>query len=424
MLPFASFRSLLGIRDFRRYYLGQTMSVFGDSLTPLAIAFAVLELTGSPGALGLVVLSSRLPMILLSLLGGAVGDRVSRRQVMLITDCVRFLSQGVTAALLLTGHASIWAIAVLQLVAGAGSAFFNPAAQGLVASLVPKDKLTEANSLLGISRSTGQILALGLSGALVATAGSGWSILIDAFTFAVSAYFLFRLPRTLAAERLERRKGLLGSVGQGLAAVRTRGWLCVWILHVSLANMIVISPTVVLGPFIADKFLGGAPSWSAIGICYAIGGLAGGIVSARVKPRRPLVAAALWFFAMAPFPALLALHGWVPLIAVAGLAAGLQQSVYAVLQTTTLQQNVPGELIARASSVSMLGSLIGAPVGMALAGPAAVQFGARSVLVFATVTVVVISTAALLIPAAWRLVVSRPEEQPTSEDAAEAKVEA
>ncbi|MGW3735398.1 MFS transporter [Streptomyces sp. NPDC005148] len=424
MLPYASFRSLLGIRDFRRYYLGQTMSVFGDSLTPLAIAFAVLELTGSPGALGIVVLSSRLPMILLALLGGAVGDRVSRRQVMLVTDCVRFVSQGVTAVLLLTGHASVWMVAVLQLIAGAGSAFFNPAAQGLVTSLVPKDKLTEANSLLGISRSTGQILALGISGVLVATAGAGWSILIDGLTFAASACFLYRLPRTLAAERLERRTGLLGSVAEGLAAVRTRGWLCIWILHVSLANMLVIAPTVVLGPFIANEYLGGAPSWSAIGICYAIGGLAGGVVSARVKPRRPLVAAALWFFLMAPFPAFLALPGWVPLIAAAGLAAGLQQSVYAVLQTTTLQKNVPGELIARASSVSMLGSLIGAPIGMALAGPAAVQFGARPVLVFCTVTVLVISTVALLIPAAWRLVAEKSEERPSPDDATERKVEA
>jgi MFS family permease len=99
---------VLRIRDFRRYYLGYTASAFGDSLTPFALAFAVLDLTGSPAALGMVLLSTRLPVIVFALVGGAIGDRFSRRTIMLLTDTVRFLAQGATAAILLTGVARIW----------------------------------------------------------------------------------------------------------------------------------------------------------------------------------------------------------------------------------------------------------------------------------------------------------------------------
>ncbi|MFC7101412.1 MFS transporter [Nonomuraea rubra] len=127
--------SPLAIRDFRRYYLGQTASAFGDSLTPLALAFAVLHLTGSPADLGIVVLSTRLPVIVLTLVGGAAGDRFSRRTIMLVADLLRFAAHGATAVLLITGTAQIWMLVVLQLVAGAGSAFFNPAAVGLIGSL-------------------------------------------------------------------------------------------------------------------------------------------------------------------------------------------------------------------------------------------------------------------------------------------------
>ncbi|MBF8194736.1 MFS transporter, partial [Nonomuraea sp. K274] len=157
-------------RDFRNYYVGQTASAFGDALTPLAIAFAVLHLTGSPVDLGIVVLSTRLPVILLTLLGGAIGDRFARRTVMLLADVIRFAAHGATAVLLLTGTAQLWSIVALQLVAGAGAAFFNPAAVGLIASLAGRDGTQAANSLISISRSTASMLALGAAGALVALA--------------------------------------------------------------------------------------------------------------------------------------------------------------------------------------------------------------------------------------------------------------
>lgn len=398
----------LAIRDFRHYYLGQTASAFGDSLTPFAIAFAVLHLTGSPVDLGIVVLSTRLPIIVLTLVGGAAGDRFSRRTIMLLTDLIRFAAHGLTAVLLLTGTAQVWTLVALQLVAGAGSAFFNPAAVGLIGSLAGREHLQAANSLISISRSATSILALAAAGALVALVGPGWAVLIDALTFLVSAAFLFLLPRTLADERPQAGGGLLASIGGGLAEVRRRSWLWVWIIHVAFANVMVVSPILVLGPYVAERQLGGAPAWSAIGIAYAVGGLAGGLLGARWRPARPMVAAVLFFLLMAPLPALLALPADVWLLGLAGAAAGMQLVVHNVLQTTVVQQNLPERFVARAMSVTMLGSLVAAPLGMGLAGPAAAVFGTRAVLVVCAAFTVLLTMATLLVPSVWRVHGERP----------------
>ncbi|SDM19913.1 Predicted arabinose efflux permease, MFS family [Nonomuraea maritima] len=395
--------SPLAARDFRRYYLGQTASSFGDSLTPLAIAFAVLHLTGSPIDLGIVVLSTRLPIVLLTLLGGAAGDRFSRRTIMLVTDLVRFGAHGTTAVLLLTGTAQLWMLVVLQLLAGVGSAFFNPAAVGLVTSLVGRESLQAANSLISISRSTASILALGAAGALVALVGPGWAILVDALTFLVSAAFLHRLPRAVAAERPGSTGGLLASIGDGLSQVGRRTWLWVWIVHIAVGNALVISPILVLGPYVADQHLGGAPAWSAIGIAYAAGGLAAGVISAHWRPARPMVAALLVFLLIAPLPALLALPASVWQLTIAGIAAGAELVLYNVIQTTAVQRHLPEEFVARATSVSMLGALVAAPLGMGLAGPAAAFFGTRPVLIAGAATAVLITAVTLLVPAVWRI---------------------
>jgi predicted MFS family arabinose efflux permease len=395
--------SPLAARDFRRYFWGQTASAFGDSLTPLAMAFAVLHLTGSPIDLGIVVLSTRLPIIALTLLGGAIGDRFSRRTVMLLADTARFVAHGVTAALLLTGTAQVWMLVLLQLAAGAGSAFFNPAAVGLIASLAGQERLQAANSLISISRSTASMLALGAAGALVALVGPGWAVLIDALTFLVSAAFLYRLPRAVAEERPQSDGGLLASIGGGLAEVRRRPWLWIWISHVALVNLLVISPMLILGPYVADQHLGGAPAWSAIGISYAVGGLAGGFVSARWRPSRPMAAAVTFALLTVPLPALLALPADVWQLMLAGLGAGLQLVVYNVLQTTAIQRNVSESFVARATSVTSLGALVAAPLGMGLAGPAATAFGTSPVLAATAVVAVLISAVTLALPPVWRI---------------------
>ncbi|MBF8192893.1 MFS transporter, partial [Nonomuraea sp. K274] len=239
--------------------------------------------------------------------------------------------------------------------------------------------------------------------------GPGWAVLADALTFLVSAAFLHRLPHALAAERSPRGGGLLASIGRGVKEVGRRSWLWVWTVHVAVTNAIVVSPILVLGPYVADQHLGGAPAWSAIGIAYAVGGLAGGVLSARWRPARPMVAAVLSLLLSAPLPALLAMPAGLWSLTLAGVVAGLQVVVHNVLQTTTLQRHLPEELIARASSVTMLGALVAAPLGMGLAGPAAAAFGTPAVLLSCAVVAVLLTATTLLVPAVWRI---RTEDTP------------
>jgi hypothetical protein len=370
-------------------------------LTPFALAFAVLQLTGSPSALGVVVLSTRLPIIVFALFGGAIGDRFSRRTIMLTTDAVRFAVQAATAAVLLTGVATVWMLVVLQLIASAGAAFFNPAAQGLITSVVDKASLRQANSLLAVSRSATSIIAVGSAGTLVALSSPGWAIGVDALTFLISALVLSRLSRSLTAGHAGRKAGVLASIGAGLREVRGRTWLWVWTAHAGLSNLLVVSPLFVLGPYVANTYLGGAPAWAAVGIGYTVGGILGGIISSRWKTSRPMTASLACFLMIVPLAAALAGPAPLWLIVPASLLGGAQVTIYNVFQTTTLQSELPNDMIARASSVIMLGALVAAPIGIGLAGPVAAALGTRTVLGAVAVIALLITIATLAIPAVW-----------------------
>jgi MFS family permease len=173
---------LLRERPFRRYLIGQTLSGFGDGLMPVALVFTVLALGGGAAAVGLILLAGRIPTIAMVLAGGAIGDRFDRRRVMLLTDTGRCAIQTTTGTLLLTGHAPLWTLAVLQAGAGTASALFGPAAAGLVRGLVPPSAVTRANALLGLSRNIVGLSGPAVAGVLVSTAGPGWAFVADAAT--------------------------------------------------------------------------------------------------------------------------------------------------------------------------------------------------------------------------------------------------
>src|SRR3989442_3697357 len=148
-------RPSLGVlheREFRLLFTGHLVSLLGDWMTPLALAFAILELTGSAADLGYVIAAKSLPLVGFLLVGGVFADRLPRRLVMIAADLTRLCTQGTTAALLITGHARIWELAVLQAFHGAATAFFNPAATGLTPQVVSAERLQDANGLRELAR--------------------------------------------------------------------------------------------------------------------------------------------------------------------------------------------------------------------------------------------------------------------------------
>jgi predicted MFS family arabinose efflux permease len=370
----------LGERDFRLLYIGRVVSITGDKVAPVALAFAVLGLTDSAVDLGYVLSARVVAMVVFLLVGGVWADRLPRRATLIGTDLLRFATQGLTAILLLAGWAEVWQLIVLQAIAGAGQAFFRPASTGLIPDTVSRARLQQANALLGMSEHATTIFGPAIAAAIVATVGPGWAIGLDALTYAVSALFLVRL-RVDESRRRRPRGTFVADLGEGWAEFRSRRWLVALVGEYALYHLAVFAPFYVLGPTLAARDLGGAAAWGVIMTAFGAGAIAGGVAGLRLQPTRPLlVVAALFALHALPLVAL-ALTDIVALIGATTFLAGVTSAFAAAIWETTLQERVPAEALSRVSSYDWLGSMAFLPLGYALVGPLAEWLGVEAVLI-------------------------------------------
>jgi MFS family permease len=383
-------------RPYRLLWVGQTTSALGDALVGVALAFAVLELGGSASDLGLVFAARTVSSVVFVLVGGVWADRLPRRAVMLAADAVRASVQAVVAALLLSGAAEIWHLGVAGFVSGAASAFFIPAAVGLVPDTVAPQRLQQANALMAVSRNAAEIGGPAVSGVLVAWIGPGWVFALDAGSYAASTLTLLAL-RVAAGAALELRQSFLADLRDGWREVASRTWLWVSLIGDSVAN-VGMACFYVLGPVVAARELGGSEDWGAIVAAGAIGGLLGGALALRWRPRRPLVASyALLFLATLQ---LLALVPPLPtaLVAAASVCAYVAIGFSGTVWDTTLQQHVPRAALSRVGSIDWMVSLVLRPAAYALVGPAVLLAGLDAVLIGGAALLAAAAAAALSVP--------------------------
>jgi MFS family permease len=390
-------RVLLRDRTFMLYLAGQTTSGAGSALSSIALVFAVLSVSRSASSVGLVLLASRLPGIALTLAGGVVADRWSRRRIVICADTARTVLQALTGVLLLRGHATVEVLVALQFLAGAASALFGPAASALVAGVAPRGEVRRAVSLLGITTAIAQTGGLALSGVIVALAGPGTSFLIDGATFAASSLTLALIRSEDSAS--PARRTVLRDLRSGWRAVVSRSWLRVYTVHETVINVLVLSPFFVLGPVLAKADLGGAPAWSAIALGYVLGNLAAAHVTYHWAPQRPVLAALIVSVGLAPMLALLGLGAPIWLVVPAALLAGAQTTVYNTLTTSALQSNLPADSLGRASAITGIGSTVLVPVGMGGAGVLASAVGTSTVLLSGAALVLAITAVCVAVPA-------------------------
>lgn len=395
-------------REFRLLFAGRTISVAGSAIAPIAIAFAVLELTDSLAALGLVLAARMVPLIVFLLLGGVWSDRLPRHFVMVGSNVLSGLAQGVTALLLLTDVAKLWHLIALQLLAGASAAFFFPASAGIVPQTVPRVLLQPANALLRLSLNSTQIAGAAAGGVLVAAAGSGWALAFDALTFlaAGAVLALMRLPRTVRAET----RSVLTDLREGWREFSSRTWLWGIVIGFGFLNATNEGATNVLGPAVARDDLGGADSWGLILSAKAAGLVVGGLLLLRFRPQRPLLvacaAAALTTLGLL----LLALEAPVALIALGYLLSGIGIEFLSVLWDVALQENVPQETLSRVYSYDAVGSFVLIPLGLLAAGPIAHAIG-RDATLFAAVALMLVVVAGMLSIRDVRTLERQPVEQ-------------
>jgi MFS family permease len=344
---------------------------------PVALAFAVLDVTRSPSALGLVLVARTLPMAALMLVGGVWGDRVRRNRLMVASHLLRAASQGLLAGLLVTGEARVWSIALLQAVHGAGTAFFRPAASGVVPQTVSPDRLQPANALMSLTQSSANVFGPALAAALLAVTAPGWVLLVDAVTFLVAAALLagVRLP-ALAVPHV----GFLPELREGWREVRSRHWLWASIVVFAAFQLCVLATFGVLGPVIAKRSLGGASTWALVVAAFGLGFVLGGVLALRVRPRRPLLVNAVFLGASVPSLVLLAYAVPAPVLAASELVAGAALGFADTLWETTLQQEIPPHARSRVAAYDWFGSTALRPLGLAVAGPIAAAVGAKATL--------------------------------------------
>ncbi|HEX7627284.1 MAG TPA: MFS transporter [Gaiellaceae bacterium] len=379
-------------REFRLLFAGQTISRAGSAMAPVALAFAVLDLTHSTTDLGVVLTARSIPTVVFLLIGGVVADRLPRHRVMVGSNIVSGASQGAAAALLLTGHAALWELAALAAVNGASSAFFGPASSGVIPQIVTVPLLQQANATLRLALNTTNVSGAALGGLLVAATSPGWAIAIDAASYGLAAAFIgaMNLPRGLRIEG----STVLKELHEGWRDFWSRGWLWAIVLQFGFVNAAYTGAFMVLGPAVAKHDLGGPAAWGAVLTATSLGLILTGLVMIRWQPRRILRTATFGVFPLA-LP-LLALARPAPLVVViaAAFLSGVGLEVFGVLWDTTMQQEVPGEKLSRVYAYDSLGSFVLMPLGFAAVGPIAAAIGDRTTFV-AAATLVVVSTLAV-----------------------------
>jgi MFS family permease len=393
---------LLHAREFRNVFLAQTVSVFGDGITPVALTFAVLGLTGSGTDLGLVLAAQTVPLVLLALVGGVWADRLPRARLMVASDLIRAAVQLTAAALLLTGAAQVWQLALLAAVHGAAEAFFRPAAGALLPQIVPAPRLQQANALMGMSDNFGWMVGPAVAGVLVGLVGSGAAIAVDGVTFLVSASFLATLhvPATLTTEAA---RGFLVELRKGWHEVRSRTWLWTMLLRVCLVLFIVIAPFQVLGPLGLLEEGYGAVTWGWLQAVFSGGMIVGMVVAMRYRPQRPMITVTLTGSTAAAAPLAWAIYAnpWI-LGGVYGLR-GISVGILVAVWNTTLQTQIPEGSLGRVTAWDWMASLALWPVGLALAGPMAQAFGVTTMCWVTGILGVAAAYWVLLVKDVWRL---------------------
>ncbi|GAA2625310.1 MFS transporter [Dactylosporangium fulvum] len=369
---------------FRYLVAGRTVTMAGNAVAPIALAFAVLDLTGSVRDLGLVVGVRSFANVVFVLFGGVIADRLPRHLVMVGASALACTIQAAVAGVVLTGSATIPLLLALSAVNGLAAALALPASSALVPQTVPAEVRQQANAINRLAFNTAMIGGASLGGLLVATAGPGWGLAVDAATFGVAA-LLFLLVRVSPLERAATaRAGIFADLRLGWTAFASRTWLWVVVAGFCVINAAMTGGMNVLGPVVADETFG-RKAWGLVLAVQTAGMIVGALAALRVRVSRLLLYGVVWCLGNVLLLAALGLTPHVVPLMLAGFAVGFAVEQFGMAWETTMQEHVPGEMLARVYSYDILGSILAVPVGQIAAGPLAEHFGTRTTLLGAAV---------------------------------------
>jgi MFS family permease len=353
---------------FRWLLTARVTTMAGNAMAQIALAFAVRDVTTSVTTLGVVVATRSITNLVFLLWGGVVADRLPRQYVLVGSSTVSALSQGLLAALVLTGSVSIPAFVVLAAVNGMSSAFSFPASSALIPQTVPSELRQRANALLRLGLNSSMIAGASLGGLLIAFAGPGWGLAVDALSFALAGLAFSRVRVAAARVAAEHRPGVLSEMRAGWTEFSSRTWVWLVVVAFVFVNAAYAGGTMVLGPVIADTVIG-RETWGLVPAAQTAGMVAGAFLAMRLRVRRLLLFGVICMVAFAGLPLALALHPVPWLLMVASFVCGVCMEQFGVAWETSLQQHVPADRLARVYSYDMLGSMAAVPLAQLVVGP-------------------------------------------------------
>jgi DHA3 family tetracycline resistance protein-like MFS transporter len=376
------FRSLTH-RFFTLLWSGQTISRLGDSLYRIALAWWVLEKTGSAAIMGTVLIFSTVPMLLFLLIGGVVVDRFNRAWLMLASDLLRGIVVVIVAGLAVSQQLEVWHIFLASTIFGIVDAFFQPAYTSIVPDLTPSEALPSANSMTSLSGQAAGIIGPALGASLIALGGTPVAFMLDALSFFISAACLIPLLKVPAPRSVSPgSSSMMRDLREGIGTVFGSPWLWITIVTAALGNICTSGSIGIALPFLVK------------------GRLLGTIWLSRYSKlrRRGLVAYSAWVFAGLMI-AVMGLSSSVLLVAFAAMAIGVSFAIFGLIWTNSLQELVPHEQLGRVSSIDFLGSFALMPIGFGVVGWATDQLGAPLIFVIGGVLTVGLATLGLTHPA-------------------------
>jgi hypothetical protein len=394
----------LRLRDFALLWTGMAVSMVGDGVYVIAVAWQVYELSNRPSALALVGVAWSLPQVLLMLLSGALADRFNRRRLMIAGDAIRCAAIATIGALSVAGKLTIPLVVGLVVVYGIGQAIFQPSFSAIVPTIVPGNLLVEANSLAQFVRPFAMML-LGplVGGVLIAAFGTGWAFVFDGGTFAFSALMILLMRARSEPRDADSSERLMSEVAEGLRYVIAHRWLILAMVGATVSLLATWGPWETLVPYVIKNELHGGPT--ALGLVFGAGGL--GSVAAALffgqrgtLPRRPVTALYLaWAIAMFGTAGFGLVTGvWQAMLV--ALATEACITILVVIWFTLVQRLVPHDLLGRVSSLDWMISIAGVPLSFAIVGPVASAIGARATLILAGVLGGAITLVVMYLPGA------------------------
>ncbi|MBI4943759.1 MAG: MFS transporter [Actinobacteria bacterium] len=389
-----SAREVLQERNFRLYFLSRLINGAGSTMGGIALAFAVLEVSRSPTALGIVLAAHSIPEVAFLLAGGVIADRFGRKRVIQLCNVTAGVTQLAIAAVVVSGTAELWQLVVLSALNGVVAAISFPALAGIMPQLVPPEQLQPANVLMSMQRGVVSVLGPTVGGVLVVAAGPGWAVAVDGVTYLLAAATLV-LVRIPPPPPKAERTSMVADLRQGWRYFSGTTWLWVVVLAFGVLNALHSGAIQTLGPALATVGDLGASGWGLALSAEAVGLLCFTVVMLRVRLERPLlwgmVGCALFG---GPMLALGLTTHLVPVMVVF-FVAGAGAELFGLAWNLAVQEHVPEDMLSRVYSYDALGSFVAIPIGQLAAGPVALVVGTQRTILVAGAVYVVICLAVL-----------------------------